>query len=169
MPCDRYSAPGRRRRILPVCIALLAAAGGIAWAVQQVAVKVPELQIRKSVTGFGGTIAVVKQNETLSVLERQGDWLKVRTAGGQEGFVKEGALTARTLSPSTTFNVAGDARISGADNTAAGKGLEPGAVAFGKAKSYRTDGLERMIQTHKSITPEEFEAFVREGGLNPGR
>ena len=169
MASECCSRAGGRRRILPVCVALFAAAGGIAWAVQQVVVKVPELQIRKSVTGFGGTVAVVKQNESLAVLERQGDWLKVRTAGGQEGFVKEGALTARSLAPSTTFKAAGDARISGVGSTAAAKGIEQGAFEFGSAKGYRTDGLERMIQTHESITPEEFAQFAAEGGINPGR
>jgi hypothetical protein len=103
------------------------------------------------------------------VIGRQGDWLKVRTAGGQEGFIKEGALTARTLQPAVTFNVAGDASSSGVDPTAATKGLEQDAWDWGNAKGYRTDGVERMIQTHRSITPEEFAAFAAEGGVNPGR
>jgi hypothetical protein len=150
-------------------LALLAAVGGLAWALQQVVVKVSEVQIRRSTTSFGGTAAVAQKNETLEVIARQGDWLKVRTAGGQEGFVKEAALTGRTLSPSTTFNVAGDARAGAVDPTAATKGMEPAALDFARAKSYRTDGVERMIQTHKSVTPEEFEAWLAEGGLNPGR
>lgn len=159
---------GSRRRAVSVCVALLVA-GCIAWAVQQVVVKVPKLQIRNSVTGFGGIAAVASENETLAVIGRQGDWLKVRAAGGQEGFIKEGALTVRTLQPAVTFNIAGDASSSGVDPTAATKGLEPDAVVFANAKSYRTDGVERMIQTHRSITPEEFAAFVAEGGINPGR
>jgi hypothetical protein len=134
-----------------------------------VVVKVSEVQIRRSTTSFGGTVAVARQNESLAVIGRQGDWLKVRTAGGQEGFVKEAALSARSLAPSTTFNVAGDARASAVDPTAATKGLEPAALDFARAKSYRTDGVERMIQTHRSITPEEFEAWLAEGGVNPGR
>jgi Bacterial SH3 domain len=169
MASESTSPRAGRRRVLPACLALLLAAGCVAWALQQVTVKVPKLQIRKSVTNFGGIAAVAKQNETLEVLGRQGDWLKVRTAGGQEGFIKEAALTARTLAPSATFNVPGDASTSGADATAATKGIEPAALDFGRAKGYSTDGVERMIQTHRSITPEEFAAFVAEGGINPGR
>lgn len=169
MATQRSLRGWRRRRALPVCFALLAAAGGLAWAVQQVVVKVSQVQIRRSTTSFGGTVAVANANETLAVIGRQGDWLRVRTAGGQEGFVKQAALTARSLSPSTTFNVAGDARAGAVDSTAATKGLEPAALDFARAKNYSTDGVERMIQTHKSISPEEFEAWLAEGGINPGR
>jgi hypothetical protein len=159
---------GGRKRAVRVCLAVLVTCC-IAWAVQQVIVKVPKLQIRNSVTGFGGIAAVANENETLQVIGRQGEWLRVRTAGGQEGFVKEGALIARTLQPAATFNVAGDSRTSGVDPTAATKGLEQDAWTWGQAKVYRTDGVERMIQTHQSITPEEFAEFVAEGGVNPGR
>jgi hypothetical protein len=169
MAPERSSRGVRRRRVLPACLALFAAAAGLAWAAQQIVVKVSELQIQGSVTGFARPVALVKKGQTLQVISRQGDWLRVRTPGGQEGFVKEAAVTERSLAPSTTFNLPGDARSSGPEASAATKGLEPQAVEFANVKGYRTDRVEGMIQTYQLITPEEFERFLAEGGLSPGR
>lgn len=165
MTSERSSPGVGRSRFVPVCLAVLAAAGGIAWTVQRIVVKVPELQIRRSVTGFGGSVAVAREGEALDVVAREGDWLRVRTGRGEVGFIKEAAVTKRSLKPATTFNLPGDTRAGIINPAAATKGLEEEALDFASSRNYRTDGVERMMQTHKTITPEEFEQFLAEGGL----
>jgi hypothetical protein len=165
-------ADGRPRRLLGRAgLALLLTAGGgvaLAAAVGQAVVGVSELQIRASKTGFGGSVAVVKQNDRLEVLADEGDWLKVRTPAGKEGYVKRAALSARSIQPAK-IELAGDAGSSGAGASLATKGLEPSAIEYARGKSLRTDGVRKMITIHESITPEEFEQFEKDGRVGSAK
>lgn len=156
----------RARRLRRLWLPLVLAGGGVALAAaEKVVVHVPELAIRPNTTAFGMPVETVKDNSTLEVLNREkGGWLKVRTDTGKEGYVKETALTARSLAPAKSF-AAGDAASSGTGAALATKGLEPEAVNYAATNRYNTTGVVKMIATHQSITAEEFIRFEQDGGV----
>jgi hypothetical protein len=145
-------------------VPLVLAGGGVALAAaEKVVVHVPELAIRPNTTAFGMPVETVKDSATLEVLSHEnGGWLKVRTSSGKEGYVKEAALTARSLAPAKSF-AAGDAASSGTGAALATKGLEQDTVKYASTNRYNTTGVVKMIATHESITPEEFIRFEQEG------
>jgi len=164
------SDKGRRtRRLVRASLVLLLAGGGVAVAAEQIVVRVSAVQVRASKSGFGGIVGTLKQNDKVEVIAREGDWLKVRTPSGGEGYVKEGALSARSLAPAPAAFATGDARSSGAAASLATKGLEQGALDYAASRNFRTDGVETMITTHRSITPEEFERFEQEGKVGSAK
>src|SRR5215217_4708501 len=155
----------RRRRLSTAALAFLLAGGGIAWVAEHVTVGVPQLHIQSSKGGFGVPVAVVSKNSRLDVIGREGDWLKVRTSDGKEGYIRQTALTARSLQPAANAALI-SAASSGATPTAASKGaLEAETRNYASAKGLSTQGVETMMATHLSITPEEFEQFQREGAV----
>jgi hypothetical protein len=154
----------RRRRLCTACLVFLVG-GTIAWIAEQVIVGVPELRILSSKGGFGGSVTTVKKNAKLDVIAREGDWLKVRTPDGREGYIRRVALTARSLQPAANAALV-NATSSGADATAASKGaLEREAISYASSKGLSTQGVETMIATHLAITAEEFQQFEREGAV----
>ena len=91
---------GRPRREGPAraCLALLLAGGGVALAADEaIVVKVQSVNVQPRKSGMGKPVATVQQNERLVVLDKDADWLHVKAPGGQEGYVKESALTGRAL------------------------------------------------------------------------
>ena len=172
--------PGRRRPssrrskfVRYAWVALvLAGGGGVAWAAaDEVVVKVKAASVMSGKSGLSGTVATVSENDRLTVLSREGTWLRVKTPGGQEGYVKEVALTKVALSAGG--RPVGRADTSGAAAGNAGKGLEKDAQDFATQQhiSDRTvDDVNRMIALRKSLASSgEFERFQRDGRVGSGR
>src|SRR3954452_22298820 len=83
------------RRVGWVSIVLVG--GGVAIAAEEVVVKAKNAEIFAGKTGIAKTVATVANGDPLTVVARDGNWLQVRTSGGQEGYVKEAALTGFAL------------------------------------------------------------------------
>ena len=77
-----------------VLLAALAALAEPAWVTGEV-----RLNLRSGPGNQHQILTVLKTGDPLQVLERSEDWAKVRTAGGQEGWVPAGFLQAQPLAP----------------------------------------------------------------------
>src|SRR4051794_39725583 len=96
-PGRRRPSPRRARLVRYAWVAVvLAGGGGVAWAAEEIVVKVNAASVMSGKSGLSGTVATVSENDRLTVLAREGNWLRVKTAGGQEGYIKEAALTKAT-------------------------------------------------------------------------
>src|SRR5438045_561599 len=78
-------------------VPIILVGGGVAIAAEEVVVKAKHAEIFAGKTGIAKTVATVDNGEHLTVVAREGNWLQVRTQGGQEGYVKEAALTGFAL------------------------------------------------------------------------
>lgn len=151
-----------RRRLMP----LVVLGGALAVVAEEVVVKVLAVQIQPRPTGMGKPVDVVSQNDHLTILSREGTWLKVRTPGGKEGYVKEGALAFKATSAGD-HKVSGDASSAGLNATLAGKGLEPVAQKFGASGNINPVPLEQLIGQRNDITADEADQFQKAGAVGP--
>ena len=87
------------RLLTCLLLGLLASTPAVAAAAFEVVVQDPYLELRTG-PGRGFPVAqVVDRGAEVTLLRRRTDWIKVRTAGGIEGWVKRAQLE-RTLTPS---------------------------------------------------------------------
>jgi opacity protein-like surface antigen len=87
------------RLLTSLLLGLLASTPAVAAAAFEVVVQDPYLELRTG-PGRGFPVAqVVDRGAEVTLLRRRTDWIKVRTAGGIEGWVKRAQLE-RTLTPS---------------------------------------------------------------------
>jgi hypothetical protein len=86
-----------------------------------------DLPLLQSASSSAKTVAKAQWNEELSVLERQGRWLKVESKDG-EGWVYQGSVSAEEL-PKENMND-NPLKASSMNATAAGRGLTDGADEY---------------------------------------
>jgi hypothetical protein len=150
-------------------IAIPFACGSIALAAaaQEVVVKVDRVWIQPRKSGVGKPVTTAQRNERLTVLApSQNGWLHVRTQQGQEGYVKEGALTG--LAFSTGGKVSGDAVASPLEAHLAGKGeLEKTAQQFASQNGVNRAAVEHMMTLQETTSPEAMDEWQRAGRVGP--
>jgi flagellar basal body rod protein FlgF len=159
------SAVWLRRLVLPaVMIGVTVAVA----AAEEVIVKAHGANIQPRPNGMGAPVAMVSQNDKLTVLARQqSGWLKVRTPGGQEGYVKEGALSAVAF-PTGNGEVKGGGGISGLDPNLAGRGQLAGAAQqFASKNNLNPTAVNQAMKRAQSITPDEQDKFEQDGKVGP--
>lgn len=156
----------KTRRWLAFAPALLLASASFAQETLQVQLR--EATLRASASSLAQPVAVAKLGDSLTVEQRAGSWIRVRTAAGETGWVHESAVTRRRIQWRAGEETVA-ARASVGEVALATKGFsEQIEQEYRKTKKdadYSTvDRVER-----KAVPPERLIAFLREGGLKiPG-
>jgi hypothetical protein len=164
----------RRRRLLALWVPVLLAGGGVAIAADEIVVKAKSAEIWPGKTGLAKPVATVSNGDRVTVLAREnGSWLRVRTAGGQQGYVKEGALSGLALTAGGR-PVSGSASSSGLNAGNAIKGLEKSAEDFARQKNISqraVNAVNHQLDLRKRLEddPAEYEQFQKSGRVGSGR
>lgn len=137
---------------------------------EEVWVKNAQVQIRDAKSGFAGVVATVKKGEKLTVVAREGQWVKVQ-AGDKQGYVFENVLSGTKVSGGSSLGdmMAGGDNTSGMSTSAAGKGLDATAEQYAQSKNLDPKVVDEMIARNTAITVAERESFMREGNVGAAR
>ncbi|CAN5383028.1 hypothetical protein BH09SUM1_BH09SUM1_03270 [soil metagenome] len=125
----------------------------------------------KSGPGFSDPVVTqLKQGDALTVLERAATKVKVKTSGGQTGYVS--SLNIATSKPSTAGSkpviLADGTATSERSNTSSIRGLEPISKEYAIQKQLpekAVQDVEAMENLSLSITDADIEAFAQQGGV----
>ncbi len=138
-----------------------------AWAgTTQMSVQVRNGQVRATPSFLGSIVAPVAYGERVTVVQTQGEWMKVSTTGGKTGWIHNSALSKKTI-----VMKAGDQNVqtgaSGDELALAGKGFNSDVEAQFKANNKDVDFTWVDKMEKMKVSPEESAAFLKEGGLKP--
>ena len=134
------------------------------------------VEIRSGKGPIYPVVAKVKKGQELSVILREGKWLKVAvppntavTAPGAapaaQGYVYENAVSATKVNGNANL-LSG---LTGGDmsTAAAAKGLQPSAEHYASGKGMSSAPLNNLIAMRNKIHPKEWERFMAEGHVGP--
>lgn len=123
-----------------------------------------DLPLLESAQPAAKTVAKAAWNESLTVLSREGRWLKVSSEDG-EGWVYVGNVSPEEL-PSENKNDM-PLKASGMTAAAAGRGLSDGADAYADRHSYEevAEQLRWAEKISSSITEEKARAYLKTNKL----
>jgi uncharacterized protein YraI len=160
----------KSRLIGAVVLAGLMAVAASAQA-EDVFVQQPTVVIRAGKGAAYEEVATVRKGEKLSVMAREGKWLKVKV-GAQEGYVFENSISARNTgrggAGGLSSLMAAGSGTSAASVTAAGKGgLE--SEQWARSSNMNTAGLQQMFAMRARVTGQDFEEFTQEGKVGPAK
>jgi len=150
-----------------LCGWLLLCAPAVDGAVQaKMNVQVQTGQLRATPTFLGKVVTAVAYGTAVDVLQTKGDWMQVRTAQGQVGWMHKSALTTRKVSLSSGATTA-KAGASSDELALAGKGFNSDVEREYKAKNKNlnfaaVDQMEKL-----KIPAAEMQAFLLAGGVKP--
>ncbi len=159
------------RRITPLALAGFLAIGATAAAQRTVYVTPSEAEIRSG-TGLGGpVVATVPKGTPLTVLQESPLRLRVRAAGGAEGWIT--ARQVQNSSPDSGRGLGGlvrdDRDVTEMRTAATNRGLvgeEAREMAAAEGVSQEAvDQADATDDLAESITDAEIDAFAKEGGL----
>lgn len=150
-----------KRVLCIVCLCLLAVTAAFAAETARVITK--ENAIRSGARFFAPVKAKLYYNDTVTIVAREGDWVKVRFKG-TEGYLHKSAIKGKSVGLSALGS--GGGGTSSDEVALAGKGFNPQVEA-----SYRkghpelnfkaVDKVERF-----QVADSELEQFIIQGGLN---
>jgi hypothetical protein len=136
---------------------------------EDVFVQKPSVVVREGKAASYKEVATVAKGDKLTVLERDGRWLRVRAPGRGEGWIFEGAVTAKKTGPGLGEVLGSNADAGAAAPGAAGKGMEPEAIAYADTKHLDRAPLEKMVAAAKAVDAEEWERFMQEGRVGDAK
>lgn len=160
------TVPGRRVGRAFMAILVVGAVAGVVGA-ETVAIKRP-LDVLDGKAGTADIVETVERNQTLDVLGREGNWVRVRTAGGKQGFVPQAALADSQGAGLDLSTITGGPSASEMSAGAAGKGFNE-VDQYASSHNLSQDGLHRMIQLRNSVNSADFRKFTQEGNVGAGR
>lgn len=142
---------------------LLVLAAAAVCTAEQMSVVVREAQVRATPTFLGKIVATLAYADRVTVLERQGGWVKVTAPSGAEGWVHASALTEKRVA----LQAGGERVAQGASSSEvalAGKGFNKQVEErFKEEEQLDYTWVDRMETFVES--PEEIAAFLAEGDL----
>jgi uncharacterized protein YgiM (DUF1202 family) len=129
-----------------------------------------KIQIRDGKSGFSNVVAEVNKGDKVTVLERDGKWLKVQ-AGDKQGYVFENAISQTKVGSGQGLAdaMAGGESTSGMDTTAAHKGLDEKAEKYAQSKNIDPKIVDQMIARNTSISDADRVAFMKAGKVGSER
>ena len=162
----------RGRKLLRAMFAAtsLAVAGAcFAQAAEQVWTK-QAVDILEGKSGFSKVVVSAKKGEQLTVVGREGTWVKVQL-GDKQGYVFQNALSEKKVGSGQSLGdmMAGGDSTSGMSTAAAGKGLDQMAEDYAKNKNMDPKVVDAMIARNTAITDAERVAFMRQGNVGAER
>jgi hypothetical protein len=138
--------------------------------VEVIQVKVPVLDVWARKGSMFGTVATLKDGDTLQVVEKQNDgWLRV-SVGDKEGFIKETALAPpKGGGFGEAFKGMNIGRTEAADPSAsmAARGIDEGTAYYVTTKNLPTDGLDEMLAAREAVVGQRFQQFITDGNVGP--
>ena len=149
-----------RRYAVALTALLITSLAGAAMA-ESIWVKSDNVQIRSGKGAVYPVVATAPKGTELTVIERDGKWIKVQ-AGDQQGYIYETAASASKVSGGGNLlsNMGAGSDMS---TGAAAKGLEQQTETYASSKNLDTGPLNKLIALRKSITPQEWQSFTAEG------
>lgn len=153
----------RKQRIR--CAALMMLLFGCAAQAQQMmSVQVQKAPIRATPGFLGQMTGASEYGARVSVVQKQGDWIKIRNEKGLTGWVHQSALTKKKIKMTAGTQTAQTA-ASGDELALAGKGFNSDVEAQFRAQNADADftWVDRMEKME--VAPEESAAFLKEGGV----
>ena len=155
-----------QKRLLVCLLSWMCAAACWAATPARMSVQVQSGQVRATPSFLGAVVVTVPYGAAVDVLQQQGEWLQVRTAQDQAGWMHQSALSTKRI----VMNAGGATAQAGASSdelALAGKGFNSDVEKEFKAKnkniSFAT--VDRMVKI--KVTPHEMQAFLRAGGVQP--
>jgi uncharacterized protein YgiM (DUF1202 family) len=148
----------------------LAVAGAcFAQAAEQVWTK-QAVDIREGKSGFSKIVVSAKKGDQLTVLAREGTWVKVQV-GDKQGYVFQNALSEKKVGSGQSIGdmMAGGDSTSGMSAANATKGLDQIAEDYAKNKNMDPKVVDAMIARNTAITDAERVAFMRQGNVGAER
>jgi uncharacterized protein YraI len=159
----------KNKKLIRAVLAILAMAPPATLA-EDVFVQQPSVTLRAGKGAAYEEVATVKKGDKLTVLAREGKWLKV-SAAGKQGWVFENSVAAKSagggLSGLSSLMSQG-AGTSTVDEGAAGRGIGE-SLTWAKGANMDPRPLDRMIAARKRISPQQWERFVNEGRVGPAK
>jgi hypothetical protein len=128
---------------------------------EEAVVKLPAASVLSEKTARSTKVANLKTGDKLQVLGHEGSWLKVRF-DGKEGYVHENCVGGGGGDNKLGKMLGQASGASESSGALAGKGVGESAMAWAKAHSMNTAGLDRMIAIRNSITDADQRKFDAE-------
>lgn len=129
-------------------------------------VQVKNGQIRATPSFLGKVVAPLNYGDTVQILETKNEWMNVTGPGGKSGWVHSSALTKKKIvMASGSQDVQTGA--SGDELALASKGFNSDVEADFKSKNKNIDFTWVNRMEKYKVTPEEMQAFLKEGGVKP--
>ncbi len=129
-------------------------------------VKSESVEIREGKGAVYPVITTVKKGQPLTVIERDGKWIKVK-AGDKDGYVYETAVSPTKIDGGGNIFQNMGIKGSGMTSASAAKGLDKDAEAYASGKGMSPRPLQTLVDAAKKISPKEWEAFAAEGKVGP--
>lgn len=129
-------------------------------------VQVREAQLRSTPSFLGKIVAKPGYGERVELIEERGAWKRVALRTGLQGWMHGSSLTSRTIVPQAGT---ADVRTSatGGEIALAGKGFNE-EVEKAYQKNHQAVDFTWVDRMEKfQVTPEEMQAFLREGDIVP--
>lgn len=138
----------------------------LAAAPATMSVQVKNGQLRATASYLGAVAGPLSYGDRVTVVEQQGDWMKITSPVGKTGWVHSSALTKKTIQMKAGTQNA-QTGASGDELALAGKGFNSDVEADFKAKNKDVDfaWVDRMEKF--KVEPAEMQAFLKEGGVTP--
>jgi len=150
---------------------LAAAVFGISTAAvaEEATIRYDDAKLRAKQGPFD-TIAMLKRGEKVQVLAHEGGWVKVQ-AGGKQGWLAAASLVdAKGKGLLEGLGEAAAAAPGSSSASAAGAGKGAGeSEQFAQSKNLSRSGLDRMLAVRKTVDGSEYESFVNQGKVGPGK
>lgn len=129
-------------------------------------VQVQNGQLRDAPAFLGKVLVSVAYGSPVTILQAKGDWLQVKTASGQKGWMHKSALTSRKISMSSGASAARTGASSG-ELALAGKGFSADVEREFKARNKNLNfaAVDRMEAVR--IPVKEMSAFLQAGAVKP--
>jgi hypothetical protein len=138
------------------------AASETVWAKQPIV-------IRDGKSGFAAEVTKARKGDQLTVLAREGPWLKIQI-GDKQGYVSESVTSAKKVAGGGFGDMmAGGDSTSGMNTSAAAKGLDKMAQDYATSKNMNPKVVDAMMDRNKAITEAERQAFMAEGNVGVAR
>lgn len=155
-----------RSKVLLITILVVALTATTWSSLGTMSVQLRNGQLRATPSFLGEVVATVAYGDRVDVLQQQGDWMEVKSAGNQSGWIHQSALTSKRI----VLNAAGQnpqAAASGEEIALAGKGFNADVEKQFKKDHQNMDftWVDRMEQFQ--VTPREMISFLEIGGVQP--
>jgi len=132
----------------------------------RLSVQVQNGQLRAAPSFLGSVLVVAPYGASVAVVGQQGDWIRVRTDQGQEGWMHQSSLTRKRI----VMSAGGATAQTGASSeelALAGKGFNADVEQQFKRQNPNLNfaAVNRMEQI--KVTPAEMRAFLQAGDVHP--
>ncbi len=156
----------KRRLLIVVWATSLVMAGVIPAAAQTLYVNRNQVPLRAGPASYYQVVYTARRGEALTVLSRQGDWLRVRATGGTGWVFKTALSSSRSSLSSLTRRLVGTARTSQLDKTAGFKGFNQDTQAAYISR-YQLGAQLQIVQQLKArqVSPQQVQRFIAAGRL----